>query len=133
MQWKLYYDGGCNLCHGSKTRAEAWAERAGQALEAVPLQSPEALEKGYAGAEMVLEAERTYFAADAWLALLRIAPWYLRWVAWLGVVPGFRQLLQVGYRIVARYRHRWFGRRACPIPQPSDEGVRGLAEEPPAR
>lgn len=115
MAWKLYYDGGCNLCHASKLRVERWAERAGVPLEVEILQSEEAQKKNY-GQAMVLEADRVYQAEDAWLKLMLIAPWGLRWIGWLGRLPGFRTLLAWGYRIVAKYRYRWFGTRACPMP-----------------
>lgn len=113
--WRLYYDGGCNLCHTSKLKVETWAERAGQPLVAEVLQSDKAIAKGY-GAAMVLEADGVYFAEDAWLRLMRIAPTGLRWVGWLGGLPGFRTLLKWGYRIVNRYRLKWFGTRECQIP-----------------
>lgn len=114
--WRLFYDGTCNLCHGSQLRVVRWAARSGQSVETEVLQSPEAEGKGY-GDAMALEADgRVYLAADAWLRLMRVAPWGLRWVGWLGQVPGFRQLLGLGYAIVAANRKRWFGQRACPLP-----------------
>lgn len=116
MEWRLYYDGGCNLCHESKLRVEKWAERAGQPFVAMPLQSTEALDKGYFGEAMILEADKTYRAADAWLRLMDIAPWYLRWVGWLKVVPPLRAIMRWGYGIVAKYRIKWFGSRACQLP-----------------
>lgn len=116
MTWKLYYDGECNLCHGSQLQVVKWAAKSGQPVDTEILQSPEAVEKGYSGDEMVLEADRVYRAADAWLKLMQVAPWYLRWIGTVGRIPGVRQLLAFGYRIVARYRKKWFGVRACPIP-----------------
>jgi len=116
MLWKLYYDGGCNLCHASQLRAERWAQKFGQPLEVDILQSPEAIEKGYSGDAMVLEAERTYIGPEAWMKLLTIAPWYLRWLGWLGKYFPVRPILRWGYGVVARYRFKWFGTRACPVP-----------------
>lgn len=117
--WNLYYDGGCNLCDASRLRVEVWAERAGQPLVAAPLQSTEALRKGYVGDAMVLEADgNVYLAEEAWMKMLSIAPWWLRWLAWLGKVPPFGALMRVGYRIVAANRRRWFGSKACQIPRP---------------
>lgn len=115
MTWRLYYDGGCNLCHASKLRAEAWAQRAGQPLEVDILQSESAIAKGY-GDAMVLEADRVYKAADAWLMLMTLAPWYLRWVAWTRHTPPTLALARGVYSLVARVRYRLFGRRACPLP-----------------
>ncbi len=116
MTWKLYYDGECNLCHGSQLRVVKWALAHGQLIETEVLQSGEAAEKGYGPDAMVLEAERVYKAEAAWLRLMLVAPWYVRWVGWLGLVPGVRHVLALGYRIVARYRKRWFGTRTCPLP-----------------
>lgn len=97
---------------------ERWAERAKLKLNVDVLQSADAIEKGY-GSAMVLEIDgQPLFGADAWLAMMQIAPWYLGWVGWLGQVPGIRQMMKLGYGIVARYRYRWFGTRSCPLPQP---------------
>lgn len=114
--WNLYYDSGCNLCHESKLRFEIWAEKKGQPLHATPLQSLEAADKGYGFEQMVLEADRVYTAEDAWLKLMEIAPWYLAWVRLLASIPFIRPMLKWGYRLVARYRIKWFGARACAIP-----------------
>src|SRR5437016_4864961 len=72
MVWKLYYDGECNLCHGSQLRVVRWAARAGQPVETDVLQSGAAMEKGYDGGSMVLEADKVYYAEDAWLRLMKV-------------------------------------------------------------
>lgn len=113
--WKLFYDGGCNLCHVSKLRAERWAERYGQPLEVDVLASDEALAKGY-GDAMVLEADgNVYTAADAWLKMLTVAPWYTRWISWFRLWKPTRMLAAWVYGIVERHRIKWFGSRACQI------------------
>jgi predicted DCC family thiol-disulfide oxidoreductase YuxK len=113
--WKLFYDGGCNLCHTSKLQAEKWAKRAGQPLKVDVLLSDEAIERGY-GDAMVLEADgHVYTAADAWLKLMSIAPWYLRWVALLSKTKPTQAVARFFYGIVAKYRLKWFGTRACAI------------------
>jgi len=117
MAWKLYYDGGCNLCHTSKLRAEKWAERAHKPLEVDILQSDEAIAKGYPADTMVLEADgKVYYGADAWLQIMTFAPFYLRWIAWFRRVPPLAWLAKKAYAVVAHYRYKWFGTRACPIP-----------------
>lgn len=115
MTWKLYYDGECNLCHGSQLRVVKWASRSGQPVETEVLQSAEAIEKGYAN-DMVLEADKVYLAEDAWLKLMRVAPWYLRWIGHVGELPILRQVIGLGYKLVARFRKKWFGTRSCPLP-----------------
>ena len=116
MVWKLFYDGECNLCHGSQLQVVKWAEKSGQMIETEVLQSQAAMEAGFNGDSMVLQADKTYFAADAWLRLMLVAPWYVRWIGWLGVLPGMRQILSGLYKVVARYRKKWFGSRTCPLP-----------------
>lgn len=117
MAWRLYYDGGCNLCHVSKLRCERWAERAQLPLIAMPLQSEEGIARGYGVQAMVLETnEGIYRGADAWLILMKISPWYIRWVGWIARLPGARVVFKWAYSVIARYRIRWFGSRACPMP-----------------
>ena len=114
--WKLFYDGGCNLCHVSKLRAEKWAEKAGQPLAVDVLASDEAISKGY-GQMMVLEADgRVFTAADASMKILTIAPWYLRWLSWFRKTKPTMALARFVYNIIARYRYKWFGTRACQVP-----------------
>lgn len=117
MTWKLFYDGGCNLCHVSKLRAEKWAAKAGQPLEVDVLVSDEAISKGYAGDVMVLEADgKVFFAADAWLKMMTLSPWYLRWLSWLCATPPTRAIARWAYGVVAKWRYRIFGTRTCPVP-----------------
>lgn len=117
MTWNLYYDGGCNLCHTSKLRAERWAEKAGQPLHVEVLQSEEAINKGYDFDNMILEADgKVYRRSDAWLRIMAIAPWYLRWVHWMSRSRPTRAIAKWVYELIARMRYRIFGRRACPIP-----------------
>ena len=117
MAWKLFYDGGCNLCHASKLRAEKWAEKAHQPLEVDILQSDEAISKGYGLNVMVLEADgQVLLGADAWLKIMTISPWYLRWLSWVASTKLTRSLAKRMYGTVARYRYKWFGTRSFPIP-----------------
>jgi predicted DCC family thiol-disulfide oxidoreductase YuxK len=120
--WKLFYDGSCNLCHQSSKRISSWAVRAGQPLDVLTLQDPEAQQKGYSE-QMVLEADgRVYFAAEAWLRLMALAPWYLRWVALFRHTPPTRWLATTFYNFVARYRHFWLGRRVPGVTPCTDGG-----------
>lgn len=116
MTWKLFYDGGCNLCHVSKLRVEKWAAKAHQPLDVDILLSDEAINKGY-GDAMVLEADQVYQGADAWLKIMTISPWYIRWISWIASVPFLRPLFKWGYRVVAKYRYKWFGTRECQVPK----------------
>lgn len=114
--WKLFYDGGCNLCHASKLRSESWSARAGQALDVDVLVSDEAIAKGY-GEAMVLEADGVvYTGADAWLKMTTVAPWYLRWISWLRFSTPTRWIAKLVYGVVDRNRIRWFGSSTCQVP-----------------
>ena len=116
MAWKLFYDGGCNLCHVSQLRAEKWAKKAGQPLDLDVLLSDEAIAKGY-GDAMVLEADgKVYTAADAWFKMMTVGPWWARAIATLRLWKPTRWLASRMYDIVARYRIKWFGSRSCQIP-----------------
>lgn len=115
--WKLFYDGGCNLCDASQIRASRWAAASGQPLQTEFLQSAEAVEKGYIGDEMILEADGIiYRGPDAWLRILRIAPLPLRWFSWMSRYQATRSLTKIVYLVVARFRYAIFGRRTCPLP-----------------
>lgn len=111
--WKVYYDAGCNVCHHSQLRMVKWAQKRGQSLEAIPLQSEEAAAKGYAD-EMVVEIDgKPFFRHEGWAQVLKLAPWYLRWVGVFSGTAPFRWT----YNFVAKWRYRLFGRRTCPIPK----------------
>lgn len=125
--WNLFYDGGCNLCHSAQLRAERWAIKAGQPLDVDVLASEEGRAKGYSD-DIVLEADGQVFrAANAWMKLLTIAPWYLRWLSICTKTKPTMALAGAIYRVVARYRIKWFGSRECnlaPQPEPGKEGSR---------
>jgi predicted DCC family thiol-disulfide oxidoreductase YuxK len=124
--WKLFYDGGCNLCHVSQLRAEKWAHRVHQPLDVDVLLSDEGIAKGYRD-EMVLEADgRVYKAADAWMKLMTIAPWYLRWVAMFGKTKATMAVAKWFYGIVAKYRYKWFGTRECRVSRVEGPNSSGL-------
>ena len=117
--WTLYYDGGCNLCHTSQLTIEKWAKKAGQPLHVDVLQSTEALDKGYTLEGLVLEIDGTpHIGYDGWLESMKVAPWYLKGFYVLRNLAPFRWLTKISYGIVAKYRLKWFGTRACQIPQP---------------
>ncbi len=116
-QWTLYYDGGCNLCHTNKLLLEKWAERAGQPLSVDVLQSDQGIAKGYTLDGLVLEIDgNPHFGYDGWLEAVKVAPWYFRWIYSIRKLAPVRWVAKIGYGIVAKYRLKWFGTRACQIP-----------------
>ena len=77
-----------------------------------------AIAKDYGMHTMILEADGEVLrGADAWLKIMTIAPWYLRWISWAGKTKFTRTIAKRIYGLVARYRYKWFGRRSCPIPR----------------
>lgn len=107
----ILYDATCRLCLGSKARLERW--KTASAMRFVPLQSPEARalvpglkEEDYFGAMHVVEDAVVYSAHEGWYRIMRLAPLWLAWVAW--ITPRF--LARPLYAAVARRRYRWFGR-----------------------
>jgi predicted DCC family thiol-disulfide oxidoreductase YuxK len=116
--WHLYYDGGCNLCNKSKLVYEKWAQKAGIPFIAEPLMSTSGLEKGFTGDQMILERDGVqYSASNAWLELMRLAPWYLRWIYWTRNAPILRPIYKFFYNKVAHNRIKWFGSASCEIPR----------------
>lgn len=117
MTWKLFYDGGCNLCHTSKLKVERWAATKGQDLQAIPFQSSEGIERGYLNGPMVLEADQIYKGADAWMQLSLLAPWWLQILFVPARLPGLNLITRMVYNLIAKYRIKLFGSRECQIPQ----------------
>jgi predicted DCC family thiol-disulfide oxidoreductase YuxK len=118
-QWTLYYDGGCNLCHTSQLKLEKWAARAGQPLRVDVLQSDAGIAKGYGLDGLVLEIDgQPHIGYDGWFESMKVAPWYLRWVYSLRNNKLARRFAKYWYGVVAKYRYKWFGTRACQIPAP---------------
>ena len=116
----LIFDGDCAFC----TTAVRWLERV---LPAMPPTSPYqwtdlaayglTVADGQARVWLVSDGRR-YGGAAAVAGLLRHQPSpALRMLGWLGSVPPWSWLAEVGYRLVARYRHRLpGGTPACRMP-----------------
>jgi predicted DCC family thiol-disulfide oxidoreductase YuxK len=118
----LFYDGSCNLCHASQKQVRSWAEAVGQPLRIEILQGEEAKQKGYQS-HLVLEADgKVYMAAEAWLRVMAIAPWYWRWISWARFNPVTKWLAVTFYNFVANNRHKFLGRRIPGIPLPAGGG-----------
>jgi predicted DCC family thiol-disulfide oxidoreductase YuxK len=138
----VLFDGVCNLCNGAvqfvldheRTCSPGSAD---QPLRFAALQSEAArkvLESAVSADEaarlrtgnvdggeppsiVLVEGGRAYVRSTAALRIARYlrAPW--RWVSVLLVVP--RTLRDPVYRVIARYRYRWFGRsETCRVPEP---------------
>lgn len=110
----IVYDGTCRLCEGSKRKLERW-KTAGlftfitAQSETVRTLLPGTSEAQLLGQMHVLEEGRVYGGADGWFRIMRYAPLWSAWLAW--VAPRF--LARPLYRWIARNRYHWFGRTAC--------------------
>ncbi|MBV6503222.1 MAG: hypothetical protein AKCLJLPJ_01288 [Fimbriimonadales bacterium] len=99
---RLLYDETCRLCAGSAKAAEAMT---GNRVVAVPL------EDGPSAGDVVLEMPSgRVVGVRAWLAVMRLGPWWARALSAVLGVPPLLWLAAVGYRLVARTRHLLFGR-----------------------
>lgn len=115
----LLYDGGCRFCMSSAAamvrrfgpgRLETRDLRKEGVLAAFPEVSYEAAMKRM---HVVLPDGRIYAGAEAIARVLATAR-ITGWLAYVYYVPGIRQLADLGYALVAKHRHRLFGRTgAC--------------------
>ena len=119
----ILFDGVCHLCNGFVRFVLRW-DRSGQ-FDFAPLESQfgqEKLGSRPINSVVLLENGQQF---EAEIAVLRIlsrlgAPW--SWIARvLSLFP--QRLLAWGYRMVARYRYRLFGKdEVCALPRPEWEG-----------
>lgn len=110
----LIYDGECRLCLTAKQELEPEARK--QGVTFLPYQSDEAarlLGKEYhpgrpTMAYFIDEQGHVHRGLDAFIPLLSGLPGGRLLLA-LWRIPVLRPFAYVGYRLVARYRYRWFG------------------------
>jgi len=122
----VVFDGLCNLCTGGAR----WLQRhpGDPPLHLVPMQSDQGrtllAAHGYDPDDpltfLVLDRGRCLAQSDAWIHLLVAAGGAWRAAHAARMIP--RGLRDVVYRLIARNRYRWFGRRStCFLQQPSIE------------
>ena len=122
MQPILLIDGSCNLCSRS-VQVVADHEREPE-LRFASLQSdaarellePHGIDPEAIGSMVLIDADGVHLRSEAALRLAARmrAPW--SWARVLRIVP--RPLRDAVYGLIARNRHRWFGRRdACEVPR----------------
>ncbi|MBM4124809.1 MAG: DUF393 domain-containing protein [Nitrospira sp.] len=114
----LIYDGECRLCVTAKQGLERLdCERQGHQVRFVPYQSEEAArclgadyQPGRPDVAFLIEQDgRISRGLDAFLPLLPSLRGGRFWLVLLNV-PLMRPLAYLVYRLIARYRYRWFGR-----------------------
>jgi predicted DCC family thiol-disulfide oxidoreductase YuxK len=119
----VVFDGLCNLC----SSGARWLERhqSKPPFRLVPMQSDPGrallTQHGYDPDDpltfLVLDGSHCLTQSDAWIHLVAAAGGWRRLVGATRVIP--RAWRDSVYRLIARNRYRWFGRRqTCHLPQP---------------
>lgn len=120
----VVFDGLCNLC----SRGAMWFQRhpSTPPFELIPMQSDQGhtllSQQGYDPDDpltfLVQDGERYFAQSDAWIHLVAAAGGWWRLIQIARVIP---QVLRDSiYRLIARNRYRWFGRReTCYLAPPS--------------
>ena len=110
----LLYDGECRFCCAA---AERLGRLAGPAVRLVSLHEPGLLaaigiphEAAMAAMQLYTSERAIYSGLEAAVQALRHRP-ILGRLAKAYYVPGLRQLADLGYRLIARYRYAIMGRR----------------------
>lgn len=121
----ILFDGTCNLCNGT-VRFVVRRDKAGR-FRFGPLQGEAArrlcaahgvaIPEGDPDSVVVIAGGRALERSDAALAIAARLPFPWRLLGVFRVLP--RAVRDWAYRIVARNRYRWFGRReSCMLPTP---------------
>jgi predicted DCC family thiol-disulfide oxidoreductase YuxK len=116
----LIFDGDCGFC---TTTANFIVKRSRSAIEAHPWQFIDVTKYGITQEQAkarvyVINNGKAFGGHDAFAQLLRLQKnWLLAAIAAVMVVPPISWLSALGYRLVARYRHKLpGGTPACKLP-----------------
>ncbi len=116
----LVYDGDCGFCTTCARLGERWLRLpAVEPWQFLDLDELGLTEAACREAVQWVAADGSVFAAeDAVIASLRYAGGAWRWLGEIVALPGIRHLAALGYRLIARYRHRMpGGTPACKLPR----------------
>ena len=109
----LLFDGECRFCRAQSDRLLRWA---GPQLTSRPLQQDGLLaeleipfDEAMAAMQLITDRGSRHEGLDAVVVALRHRS-VIGWLCKLYYLPGLRQLADLGYRIVARYRYAIWGR-----------------------
>ncbi|MFZ9888947.1 MAG: thiol-disulfide oxidoreductase DCC family protein [Myxococcota bacterium] len=121
----LFFDGECVMCNGivafvaahDKERCFAFASLQGETAAAFQTRYP-SFPRTVDTVVFFDDGQIRLRSAAAFAAARHLdAPW--RWLSLFGLLPTW--LTDLGYRLIARYRLRWFGRtESCWVPPPED-------------
>lgn len=121
----IFFDGECLLCNGfvdlmlaiDRVGIFAMAPLQGQTAQALLPPLPKAAEDW---SMYYLEHGTLYSQSDAALAVMARLGGLWSILSWGRIIP--RPLRNRLYRLIARNRYRWFGRRAtCRMPNPQEQ------------
>lgn len=119
----VLFDGVCNFCSGAvnfvirqdkqkKLRFATLQSAAGQRLlqaYKLPTQNFDSF--------VFIEKDKAYHSSTAGLKLYNHLPWYWKWTQLFWLVP--RVVRDGLYKLVARNRYKWFGKKeSCMVPTP---------------
>ena len=118
----VFFDGACGLCD----RAVRWLwNRTDVEVRFAPLQGetakervPEQFRTPPLNTLVVWENDSVHVESDGLAAIARRMPGLCGRMARALTLPLARPLLNVGYRLIARNRHRWFGTTCRLVPDP---------------
>ena len=110
----IFYDGMCNLCSGLADTLDESKRGSDFILNDISngvLPAGVSKEAAMRDVHVLDESGHIYRGAEAVLRILKGYP-RMRWIATIGAVPGFKQLLMLAYRVVEKTRYFVFGRKS---------------------
>ena len=123
----LLFDGVCNLCNGSVQfilRRDPEARFRFASLQSAAGQrylDELRIDRQAVDSVILVEGDRWYMEGDAALRIARLLPGPWKMLGIFRLLP--RPLRNWLYRLVARHRYRWFGKReSCWLPTPELRG-----------
>lgn len=107
----LLYDGRCGFCEREVQRLlrlSRWKIRPKSFHDAAALKDEPSLsyEHCMKAIHLILPDGRIFAGAEAVARSIALNP-ILGWLAWIYYLPGIRQAMNAGYRLVARNRYRF--------------------------
>ena len=119
----ILFDGVCNLCNGAVNYVIDHDPQAFFRLGALQSEAGSDLLKsvglpgGFLESMILVEGNEAYVRSDAVIRIARNLTGPARFLWWTRFVP--RLVRDPVYRLVARYRYNWFGKRdSCRLPTP---------------